>query len=70
MEQWEMDIMDILEEIKEKEKAEEERRKAIIKNGCPHTEKVERVGLFTRKHFLECKICFKQFWMDGTEIEL
>lgn len=64
------ELYEILEEIKRKEKEMEDKRKEIIKNGCPHTNKVERVGLFTRKHFLECTICFKQFWMDGSEIEI
>lgn len=54
-------MKDILEEIKAEEKTEEERRKMIIKNGCPHTEKVERIGIFSGEHFLECTICKKQF---------
>lgn len=59
---------DILEEIKAEEKAEEERRKEIIKNGCPHTKKIERIGTFSREHFLECTVCKKQFYMNGMEI--
>ena len=62
-------INNILDEIKAEEKAEEERWKDIIKNGCPHTEKVERIGTFSGEHFLECAICKKQFNMDGTEIQ-
>lgn len=66
MEQWEIDI---LKEVEEECNRKEEERKTIIKNGCPHTNKVERIGLFTKKHYLECTVCFKQFYMDGTEIE-
>lgn len=69
MEQLEIDILDILEEIKAKEKVEEEKRKEIIRNGCPHTDKVEHAGLFSGERFLECKVCFKKFNMDGTEQE-
>jgi hypothetical protein len=58
----------ILEEIKTEEKAEEERRNAIIKNGCPHIEKIERIGTFTKMHYLECAVCKKQFYMNGTEV--
>ena len=59
---------EILEEIKDEEKTEEERRKAVIKNGCTHTEKVEKTSLVYKTKWLECTICGKQFNLDGTEI--
>lgn len=64
MEQWEIEL---LREIEEDMNKKEEERKAIIKNGCPHTKKIERIGLFSKEHYLECEVCKKQFYMDGTE---
>lgn len=60
---------EILEEIKAEERKEEEERKKIIARGCPHTNKVEHIGTFTKERFLVCSVCRKQFWMDGTEIK-
>lgn len=60
---------EILEEIKTEERKEEEERKKIIAKGCPHTNKVEHIGTFTKEKFLACSVCHKQFWMDGTEIK-
>lgn len=60
---------EILEEVKAEEKKEEEERKKIIARGCPHTNKVERIGTFTKEKFLVCSVCGKQFWLDGTEIK-
>jgi len=60
---------DILEEIKQEEKQKEIKRQEIIKNGCPCTNKIERIATISRIHFLECDICFKQFDMQGNEIE-
>lgn len=66
-----MDIMEeILKEVIEEEKMEEQRRREIIANGCPCTEKEEHIGTFSKIHFLQCSICGKQFDMDGTEISL
>lgn len=59
---------EILREIKAEEKATEEKRKEIIKNGCPHTEKIEKTSLVYKTKWLECAICGKQFHLDGTEI--
>ena len=65
-----MDIFDeILNEIKEEERQREIERQKIIKNGCPHTNKIECIGTFSRIHFLECNICLKQFDMQGNELE-
>ena len=61
-------INEILEEIKTEEKAEEERKKTIIKNGCPHTDKIEKTSLVYKTKWLECAVCGKQFNLDGTEI--
>ena len=48
-----MDIFDeILNEIKEEERQREIERQKIIKNGCPHTNKIECIGTFSRIHFL------------------
>lgn len=33
---------EILDEIKAEERAEEKKRKTIIKNGCPHMKKIKR----------------------------
>jgi hypothetical protein len=59
---------EILEEIKTEEKTEEERQKAIVKNGCAHTEKIEKTSLVYKTKWLECAICGKQFNLNGTEI--
>ena len=59
---------EILKEILEKEKAKEIKRQEIIKNGCPHTNKVERIATISRKQFLECDICYKQFDLSGNAI--
>lgn len=61
---------EILDEIKAEERAEEERRKRIIKNGCPHTEKIKRKSLVYKIEWLECSVCGKQFYLDGTEVEI
>lgn len=61
-------VNEILEEIKTEEKAEEERKKIIIKNGCPHTNKIEKTSLVYKTKWLECAVCGKQFNLDGTEI--
>ena len=61
---------EILDEIKAEERAEEERRKIIIKNGCPHTEKIKRKSLVYKTEWLECSVCGKQFYLDGTEVEI
>ena len=61
---------EILEEIKTAERTEEERRKEIIKNGCPHTEKIKRKSLVYKTEWLECSACGKQFYLDGTEVEI
>ncbi len=67
-----MDFMafqnEIMEEIQAEEKAEEERRKEICKNGCPCETKIKRIGTFSKKPFLVCPVCFKQYELDGTEI--
>ena len=61
-----MNIVDeILMEIREEEKIEEKKRKEIIKNSCPCTIKIERIGRFSKEHYLECPVCFKQYQMDG-----
>ena len=64
---------DLLNEILDKVLAEERedrlKREAIIKEGCPCVNKVERVATISRIHFLECAVCNKQFTMDGREIE-
>ena len=61
-------INEILEEIKTEEKAEEKRKETIIKNGCPHTDKIEKSSFISKAKWLECTICGKQFNLDGTEI--
>lgn len=64
-----MDITKEMQEIIAEEKIEEERRKEILAKGCPCTNKVERIGFFSKIKFLECPICFKQYNLDGTPIE-
>lgn len=65
-----MDIFDeILEEIKKEEKEEQARKEQIIKNGCHHTNKIEKVYSLSKKHYLESDVCYKQFNMDGTPKE-
>ena len=59
---------EILNEVIEEEKVEEQHRKEIIAKGCPCINKEEHIGTFTKIHFLQCPICGKQFNMDGTEI--
>ncbi len=61
-------VNEILEEIKTEEKAEEERKKTIIKNSCPHTNKIEKQSLVYKTKWLECAVCGKQFNLDGMEI--
>ena len=61
-------INEILEEIKAEEKIEEKRKKTIIRNGCPHTDKKEQSSLVHKTKWLECTICWKQFNLDGTEL--
>lgn len=61
---------EILEEIKAEERKEEEKHKKIIAKGCPHMNKVEHIGIFTKEKFLVCSVCHKHFWMDGTEVAL
>ena len=67
-----MDFMsfhnEILEEIKAEEMAEQERKAEIIKNGCPHTEKVRRKSLVYKTEWLECSVCGKQFYLDCAEV--
>ena len=63
------EMQEIMQEIIAEEKIEEERRKEILAKGCPCTNKVERVGFFSKIKFLECPICFKQYNLDGTPIE-
>jgi len=60
---------DILKEILEEEKIEKIRKEEIIKNGCPHINKVERIATISRIHFLECDVCLKQFYLNGKEIK-
>lgn len=63
------EMQEIMQEIIAEEKIEEERRKEILAKGCPCTNKVERIGFFSKIKFLECPICFKQYNLDGTPIE-
>ena len=64
-----MDIVaEILKEFEEEEKIEEEKRKEILANGCPCTVKIERIGRFSKKHYLECPVCFREFDLDGNVI--
>jgi len=58
----------ILKEILEEEKVKEIERQEIIKNGCPHTNKIKRVATISRIEFLECDVCYKQFDLQGNEI--
>lgn len=58
----------ILEEIRAEEKIEEERKQTIIKNGCPHTDKIEKTGLVYKAKWLECTVCGKQFDSNGRDI--
>lgn len=61
-----IDIIDeILEELKEEEKQREIKRQKIIKKGCPHTNKIERIYTLSREHYLECDVCHKQFDMQS-----
>jgi hypothetical protein len=59
----------ILKEIIEEEKQKETKRQEIIKNGCPHTNKIKRVATISKIEFLECDICYKQFDLNGNEIK-
>lgn len=59
---------EILEEIKSEEKIEEEKKQSIIKNGCPHIDKIEKTSLVYKTKWLECTVCGKQFNLDGMEI--
>lgn len=61
-------IDEILEEIIKEEKERKLRNQEIINNGCPHTNKTERIGTISRIHFLECNVCYKQFDLKGNEI--
>lgn len=63
-----MDIFDeILEKLKKEEKEQETKRQQIIKNGCPHINKIEKIYSLSGIHYLECDICYKQFDMQGKE---
>jgi len=62
-------IDEIINEIKEEEKQREMKRKEIIENGCPHTNKTKRIATISKKEFLECDVCYKQFYLNGDEIE-
>lgn len=60
---------EILVEIEQEEIEQERINKAIIANGCPCSNKIGRIGLFSKKHYFECPICFKQFDVKGREIQ-
>lgn len=60
---------EILEEIKAEDALEAERKAAIIAKGCPHTNKVKRSSLVYKTEWLECDVCGKMFYLDGTEFE-
>ncbi|WP_206459406.1 hypothetical protein [Anaerovorax sp. IOR16] len=60
---------EILAEIIQEENQKEIEKQEIIKNGCPHVNKTERVGTISKVHFLECDICKKQFDMMGNPIK-
>jgi hypothetical protein len=59
---------EILAEIIQEEIERELKNQEIIKNGCPHTNKIQRIATISRIHFLECDVCLKQFDMKGNEI--
>ena len=60
---------EILDEIEQEEIKQDGINKAIIANGCPCSNKIERIGLFSKKHYFECPICFKQFDVNGRGIQ-
>ena len=62
-------IDEIINEIKEEEKQKEIKRQEIIKNGCPHINKIKRVATISRIEFLECEVCYKQFYLNGDEVK-
>ena len=61
-------VQEVLEAVKEDEKEQEEKRQVIIKKGCPHTNKVKKSSLVYKTEWLECDVCGKQFYLDGTEV--
>ena len=67
--QTEDEIMDeIMAKIRKEEAKEKKRREAIIRKGCPHTQKKKRIGTFTQYTYLECDVCGRQFYVNGKEI--
>lgn len=60
---------EIIDEILEEERQSEIKRQEILKNGCPCTNKIERIGTISKIHFLECDVCYKQFDLNGNPIE-
>ena len=59
---------ELINEILEEEKVKEIKRQEIIKNGCPHTNKIKRIATISRIEFLECDVCYKQFDLQGNKI--
>ena len=59
---------EILDEILEEEKQREVKRKEIVKNGCPCTNKIKRIATISKIEFLECDVCYKQFDLKGEVI--
>jgi len=61
-------VKELMVEILEEEKQREIKRKEIIKNGCPCTNKIKRIATISKIEFLECDVCYKQFDLKGEVI--
>jgi hypothetical protein len=62
-------LIDLVDKVIDEHKQKEIKRKQIIENGCPHTNKIKCIATISKIEFLECDICFKQFDLDGNEIK-
>lgn len=60
---------EIIEELNNEEQQEKLKKAEIIKNGCPHTNKIEKTSLVYKTKWLECTVCGKQYYLDGREVE-
>lgn len=60
-----LNVEELVNKVLKEKKKNEMKRQEILKNGCPHTNKTERIATISKIHFLECNICFKQFDLKG-----